>query len=212
MIVCNFIIITTISSQVEKTVKTDAFVVYPVTSETLVESSNAWRNNTQLVILETKLEENLLASVQHYLDGGGKVLDLSDNEGLTHVENYVSSSRETVITAGELGSVLEDRFKIDINKSEEEEENPYTAGYLFGSLESLGVSGGLVKQKNLTLDFHPPDRQGSPSESHLPVLLAAAEDGAQFDQQLYLSQLRTEVLGRALLYVPVITSSMRVSR
>ena len=67
--------ITTISSQVEKTVKTDAFVVYPVTSETLVESSNAWRNNTQLVILETKLEEHLLASVQHYLDGGGKVLE-----------------------------------------------------------------------------------------------------------------------------------------
>ena len=107
---------------------------------------------------------------------------------------------------------MEYRFKIDINKSEEEEENPYTAGYFYGSLESLGVSCGLVKQKNLTLDFHPPERQGSPSESHLPVLLAAAGDGAQFDQELYLSHLRTEVLGRALLYVPVITSSMRVSR
>ena len=203
------ITISTISSQVEKTVRTDAFVVYPVTSESLVWSSSSWRNNTQLVILETKLEENLLTSVQDYLDGGGKVWDLSDNEGLNHAENFV---RETVITAGEMGSVLEDRFNIDINKSgEEEEENPYTAGYLFGDLESLGVSGQIVNQRSLTLDFLPPSRQGSPSERNLPVLPAAGElRAAEFDYSLYAGQLRTEVVGRLLLYVPVITSSMRV--
>ena len=187
-------------------------MVYPVTSETLPVSSNSWRNNTRLVILETKLEENLLGSVQDYLDGGGKVWDLSDNEGLNHEENYVSSTVETVMSAGGLGSVLEDRFNIDVNKSEEaeEEEHPYTAGYLFGDRERLGVSGDLVKQKNITLDFQAPGSQGSPSESHLPILQPAVEAGLQFDQQLYLSQLRTLVLGRVVLYVPVITSSMRV--
>merc|ERR1719219_2424074 len=112
-----------------------------------------------------------------------------------------------------MGSVLEDRFNIDINKSEEaaeEEKNPYTAGYLIGDRERLGVAGNLVQQKNLTLDFHPPGGQGSPSESHLPVLQSAPEAGLQFDPELYLSQLRTQVLGRVLLYVPVISSSMRV--
>ena len=200
-------------SQVEKTVKSDAFVVYPVTP--LAVSSNSWRNNTRLLILETKLEENLLASVQEYLDGGGKVWDLSDNEGLSHAENYVSSTIETVMNVGEMSSVLEDRFNIDTNKDgaeagQEEEDNPYTAGYLFGATERLGVSENLVKQKNLTLDFRPRGRQGSPSESHLPILQSAPEDGLQFDQELYLSQLRTEVLGRVVLYVPVVSSSMRV--
>ena len=121
--VCNIIILRLqqFPLQVERTVKTDAFVVYPVTSESLAVSRNSWKNNTRLVILETKLEKNLLGSVQAYLDGGGKVWDLSDNDGLNHEENYVSSTVETVMNVGEMGSVLEDRFNIDINKSGEAE-------------------------------------------------------------------------------------------
>ena len=68
-----------------------------------------------------------------------------------------------------------------------------------------------MNQRSLTLDFLPPGRQGSPSERNLPVLPATGDPrAAEFDYSLYAGQLRTEVVGRLLLYVPVITSSMRV--
>ena len=207
----SFLISHKFAQQIEKAVKTDAFVVYPVKADTLL-ANKCWRDNTQLVVLETKLESGLVKSVQEYLDGGGKIWDLSDNHQLKHDENYVSSSTtKTVLNQPEIATVLEESFHIAINTLDEvEEENIYTFGFLFGATDKLR-SRSLVKQKKLTLDFQATAVQRSPSESYLPVReVVEAGDCPQFDQELYFSHLRTSSLGRVLVYVPVMTSSMDV--
>ena len=53
-----------ISDQIERAVQADSFVIYPVTVDTLLASASSWGDNTQLVVLESRLEASLVSSVQ----------------------------------------------------------------------------------------------------------------------------------------------------
>ena len=183
-------------------------MIYPVTVDTLLASASSWRDNTQLVVLETRLEPGLVTSVQEYLERGGKIWDLTDNSQLYHEENYFNSSGQTELEEQEVATVLRDKFNILV-KSEKEEEIKYTVGFLFGDTETfLERKSGLVKQRTMSMDLRSPPSQTDPSESYLPV--RSGGDCQQFDQELYFSTLNTLRLGRVLLYVPVLTSSMAV--
>lgn len=191
--------------QVQSVVSPTRYVVYPIQSDQLI--STPWARNALLLIIQDKLETEVLEEVVKYLDSGGRVLDFSLNIEKA-VDGYVNIKSESLANT-ELENILLNSFKIETCKESDEKNDSY--GYLVSSplgLETFYRSKRLIEtktivQSNITLDFSSDLKQ--PSEKYLPIITESPPD---FDSSLYLSNLSTSHLGQPLIFVPVISSSM----
>jgi len=192
--------------QVQSVVSPTRYVVYPIQADQLI--STPWARNALLLIIQEKLESEVIEEVFKYLDSGGQVLDFSLNIDRA-VEGYVNIKSETIDKV-ELENILLDNFKVETRK-DSDAGSDYSCGYLVSSSQGLDtffrskrlVETKTIVQSQITLDFSSELKQ--PSGNYLPI---KTEPSPNFDSSLYLSNLSTSTLGQPLIFVPVISSSM----
>ena len=207
----------------ERVLLQDQYVVYGISSEVL-EGSKSWMDNVQLLVVNQSTN-HLTNILRKYLQGGGKLLYLrKESEEVIDIENHEHCHIcEETVEEDNLRTILCEQFDLKIcSDTVSSPESGYSCGYLvtgegedtlgelLRSRASSDPGGSLVRQSEVTLDFGPPHTHtGPPSQSYIPVR-PAAEGEAGFDPSLYLSNLDTKKLGRILVYVPCISSSMAV--
>ena len=207
----------------ERVLLQDHYVVYGISPE-ILKGSKSWMDNVQLLVVHQNSNQ-LTNILRNYLEGGGKLLYLKkESEEAIDIENheYCHVCEETV-EEETLKKILDEQFALNIcSDTVSSPESGYSCGYLvtgegedtlgelLRSRASSDPGGSLVRQSEVTLDFGPPHTHtGPPSQSYIPVR-PAAECEAGFDPSLYLSHLVTKKLGRILVYVPCISSTMVV--
>ena len=99
--------------QVQSVVSPTRYVVYPIQSDQLI--STPWARNALLLIIQDKLETEVLEEVVKYLDSGGRVLDFSLNIEKA-VDGYVNIKSESLANT-ELENILLNSFKIETCKN-----------------------------------------------------------------------------------------------
>ena len=206
--------------QLEKMVKKDRYVVYPVTTD-LLQSSSSWRSNTRLLVLQDLPDKS---KIESYLSEGGQILDFSaTNETEMKPEFRYLHLDTSHVDVDKLKLILQEEFLINVEDDEERTDSRHHQhnkdGFLiadpkkFHDLMSArtGDDGDarLIKQNNIVLDFSDEKLTDQvSSDTHLHIRDSQLLDPDHFDQRLYLDQLKTGGLGRVMVYVPVISSSM----
>ena len=206
----------------ERVLLQDQYVVYGISSEVL-EGSKSWMDNVQLLVVHQSTN-HLTNILRKYLQGGGKLLYLrKESEEAIDIEHHEHCHVcEETVEEDNLKKILSEQFDLKICSADtvSSPESGYSCGYLvtgegedtlgelLRSRASSDPGGSLVRQSEVTLDFGQ-TQSGPPSQSYIPVR-PAAECEAGFDPSLYLSHLDTKKLGRILVYVPCISSSMTV--
>ena len=207
----------------ERVLLQDQYVVYGISSEVL-ENSKSWMENTQLLVVHEST--NHLANIlRKYLEDGGKLLYLrKENEEAIDIDNHeLCHVCEEILEEDTLKQILHEQFDLKICDTVSPSESGYSCGYVVTSEDTLrellerrassdpGDQGGsVIRQAEVTLDFGPPEtHRGPPSPGYIPVR-PGAECEAGFDSSLYLGHLATKELGRILVYVPCMSSSMDV--
>ena len=205
----------------ERVLLQDHYVVYGISPE-ILEGSKTWMDNVQLLVVHQSSNQ-LTNILRNYLEDGGKLLYLKkQSEETIDIENHEHCHVcEETVEEETLKKILDEQFALKIcSDTVSGPESGYSCGYLVTSegedilgelLRSRASSdpgGSLVTQTEVTLDFGQ-TQSGPPSQSYIPVR-PAAECEAGFDPSLYLSHLETKKLGRILIYVPCISSTMTV--
>ena len=193
---------------IEKIFKKDKYIVYPVSDNEL--TTESWKKNATMLILQTHVDKKFSTNISDFLKLGGKVLSLprqvefSDN--LQQKENYICLDGE--FNEELLRKVFSEIYGSDAVQSNLENESlSFSFGYLISEEKSNLPHLKILKQSKITLDFNDyEDCQQEASENYLPI--KSGRSCNQFDGQLYLNNLTTSNLGRPLIFVPLITSSM----
>lgn len=191
-------------------VRKDKYVLYSASNEVLRQS--AWKKNTLLLVM-IKSEAFLSKNIEDYFQKGGKLLDLSAE----NIQGFYKRLQDKCFQG--LDSEETENFKtifaqlgIDINQDCETTVND-NIGYIISELRSLEAflkqrseneHEKIVKQSRMSLDFG--CIQTYEAENYLPIY--PGDQCQLYDHQLFTSHLQTKHLGRILLYVPVISSSM----
>ena len=198
------------------------YVVYGISSS-LLSNSKSWMDNIQLLVVHQNTS-HLTNVLRDYLAVGGKLLNMSpDNEEDSYTntiyQSYIRCSGD--IEEETLKNILRDKFGLKITTDIQYLERSYSCGYLVTGENKLSEfirsrassdssdTGSIIRQSEITLDFGPPHTQSEPSGSYIPVR-PPTECTPSFDSSLYLSHLVTKELGRTLVYVPCMSSSMAV--
>ena len=205
----------------ERVLLQDHYVVYGISPE-ILKGSKSWMDNVQLLVVHQNSNQ-LTNILRNYLEGGGKLLYLKkESEEAIDIENHEHCHVcEETVEEETLKRILDEQFALNIcSDTVSSPESGYSCGYLvtgegedtlgelLRSRASSDPGGSLVRQSEVTLDFGH-TQSGPPSQSYIPVR-PAAECEAGFDPSLYLSHLVTKKLGRILVYVPCISSTMVV--
>ena len=209
----------------ERAVRADRYVVYSVPARVLAES-RAWQQTTELLVLrdpDPATSPGLDTRLGEFVSSGGKLLDLRQPPSDLFRDLHEQSYHHTEMTPSvpELRALLRDKLGVDVGDDEDQADvgaSPYSVGYFIGDEESLqdllqrrkktegAEEHKLLKQTKMTLDFRSEDVQGKPAPDYLPVRPGA--ESAMFRAAPYLAHLRTRHLGRPLLHVPVLGSTM----
>jgi len=190
---------------IEKMFRKDKYIVYQVSDKEL--TSDSWKTNATMLIMESPVDTKLSPYISDFLKFGGKVLSLAQQHGFPgnsqQNENYICM--DGVFNEDNLLKVFRKLFGSDAVKNHMEDDTlPYSFGYLI-SEQNSNFPVKIMKQTKITLDFNE-DCQQKASENYLPI--KSISPCKQFDSQLYLNNLTTSSLGRPLIVVPVMTSSM----
>ena len=208
----------------ERAVRADRYVVYSVPARVLAES-RAWLQTTELLVLrdpDPATSPGLDTRLREFVSSGGKLLDLRQPPSDLFRDLPEQSYHHTELTPSvpELRALLRDKLGVDVGDNERGDIGiaPYSVGYFIGDEDSLQdllqrrkktedpEEHKLLKQTKMTLDFRSEDVQGKPAPDYLPVRPGA--DSATFRAAPYLTHLSTRHLGRPLLHVPVLGSTM----
>ena len=203
----------------ERVLLRDQYVVYGISSD-LLAGSKSWIDNTQLLVIHQKTN-HLTDILRRYLEGGGKLLYMrseSEEEAVEFVNHEHCHACPKNIEDDTLKNILSEKFSLKL--SPETVRVPESScGYLVTGDDTLrellkrrsdpsDLGASLIRQSEVTLDFDSTQR-GQPSPSYIPVR-PGVECEAGFDSSLYLSHLVTRRLGRILVYIPCMSSSMAV--
>ena len=209
----------------ERAVRADRYVVYSVPARVLAES-RAWLQTTELLVLrdpDPATSPGLDTRLREFVSSGGKLLDLRQppSDLFRDLPEQSYHHAELTPSVPELRALLRDKLGVDVGDDEDQADvgaSPYSVGYFIGDEESLqdllqrrkktegAEEHKLLKQTKMTLDFRSEDVQGKPAPDYLPVRPGA--ESAMFRAAPYLTHLRTRHLGRPLLHVPVLGSTM----
>ena len=205
----------------ERVLLQDQYVVYGISSD-LLTGSRSWMDNTQLLVVHQS-STHLTDILRKYLEDGGKLLYIR-SESEEEAINFVNHEHCHVCTNNfeedTLKNILSEKFSLKL--SPDTVRSPeISCGYLVTGEDALSellrrrastdpsdLGASLLRQSEVTLDFGQTQR-GQPSPSFIPVR-PGTECEAWFDCSLYLSHLVTRKLGRILVYVPCMSSSMAV--
>jgi len=193
-------------AKVKSLVDCDKFVVYSVTSE-VIESTSSWMSGCRALIISTNnnMEGYELNNVKSYQDSGGQVVEIH------------SLSKSDIEKQLEICGLLRISDLANVNNQEHYPEKNVGHYYLSHEDDYTPLSAVFPRLKNnvllqgkVGLVFSETWKDDATLDNEEVYYLSEFKKSAKFDLKSYLETLKTEHIGKNILYMPSVSTSMDI--